>query len=257
MARICGLLAILLVLPSVYAHQDPAPPQLNKLVLGVENQSDYLPYSKYSDGDYSGFNRDLFDLFATHGYQLDYRPLPIKRLYRELLAKRVDLKYPDNAYWSSQLKGDAPIRYSEPVIGFTDGVMVHPANLGRGTAELKQLGVVLGYTPRPYQALIDSGAITVLENPSYDKLLRQVQLGRLDGMYGNIAIARHRTAEIFGTEQGPEFDPDLPAVQSTNHLSSLLHPEIIEAFDRFLAAHQDDIEKLRQQHGLNDRTATR
>ncbi len=102
-----------------------------KLIIGVQDFKEYLPYSQYNNGRYSGFNRELLDLFAYYyKYHFTYEAYPIKRLYKKFTTGRIDLKYPDNAYWSAHLKKKLPIKYSTPVVTYIDGVMVRPKKKG-------------------------------------------------------------------------------------------------------------------------------
>ena len=113
--------------PVLASHVEPDPnrsPRTTPLIVGVE-QVDYLPhYGQDNRNQYTGFARELFDAFAQHsGYQLLYKPLPVKRLYRAFLTDlSVDFKYPDHPQWKSALKKSQPPFYSDPVVSYTDGV---------------------------------------------------------------------------------------------------------------------------------------
>lgn len=72
--------------------------------VGVE-AINYAPFYSDEGGDYSGFARDLLDLFAERqGCRFVYKPLPVKRLFSSLLNKSVDFKFPDNPDWQMTMK---------------------------------------------------------------------------------------------------------------------------------------------------------
>lgn len=77
------------------------------IVVGVQDFENYMPYSQYKNGKFAGFERELLDLFAKKaGIKFEYKALPIKRGYNDLLNGKIDIKIPDNPYWSLDKKKD-------------------------------------------------------------------------------------------------------------------------------------------------------
>jgi polar amino acid transport system substrate-binding protein len=73
--------------------------------VGVQNFKAYYPYSNYTQGQYQGFNRKLLDTFTKYqGYHFIYIGFSIPGLIKNFLAQKIDFKYPDNRYWSPNLK---------------------------------------------------------------------------------------------------------------------------------------------------------
>ncbi len=222
-------------------------------IVGVQSIEEYLPYSEYKNEKYSGFNREILDLFAnTKGYTLKYDARPIKRLYIEYLQGKFDLKYPDNPYWSADLKKKKDIKYSEPVVEYIDGVMVLPENKGKGIKNLKKLGVVAGFTPYAFLELIKTGEIEQNEIYNYERLLMLAILKRVDGVYSNIAVSRYYLKNIIKDKNALVFDPDIPHTRAQRHLSSIKHPEIIYEFNKFLKENYDIINKMKLKYKVED-----
>ena len=165
------------------------PAAAQTYVVGVEN-IDYLPQYAYKDGEYGGFARALLDAFAKDkGYKLEYRALPVTRLFAEFVNLDVDLKYPDNVKWSADLKSKATVIYSDPVVKYIDGVNVTPDRVGKGAESLKVLGAVRGFTPWDWLDAVKSGTVKLQENNSFSAMLETTLAGRVDGAYGNVAVA--------------------------------------------------------------------
>ena len=62
-------------------------------VIGVERLAFAPHYSIDAQGQYQGFARELFDLFArTSGVELSYKVLPVEQLLPALLSGQVDFK---------------------------------------------------------------------------------------------------------------------------------------------------------------------
>lgn len=220
--------------------------------VGVQNFTEYMPYSQYYDGKYSGFNRDLLDAFAeSYGFTFIYEAAPPKRLQQMLLLGKVDFKYPDNVYWGPDSKKDKMIYYSQPVVRYVDGVIVLSSNLGKGVENLKTLGTVIGFTPYAYLEFIQKGSIKLHENPSYMGLLRQIIRGHVDGAYVNIAVSRYYFQKETIDHQDESvlvFDAVLPHTRSTRHLSTMAHPGLIRVFDQWMEQNQDMIDALKEKY---------
>lgn len=227
----------------------PACADQRELVVGVE-ELDYFPSYAVRGGSYVGAARDIFDAFAqARGYTLVYRPLPIKRLYAELLSGGIDLKFPDNPQWAPEVKQGALVHYSRPVITYVDGVMVRPERVGGHGGAVRTLGTVSGFTPFAWLDRIRAGTVVVKENPRMDLLLRQVMLDRMDGAYTSVAVANHTLDVELGMPGALVFDSSLPHSRDSYRLSSLNRPETVAEFDAWMAANQDLVEAIKQRYG--------
>lgn len=241
------LLAILFFGTLLYAQ---------KYTVGVQNFEEYMPYSQVIDGQYQGFNRELLDAFAKdNGIEFDYKPLPIKRLYKEFLEERVDFKYPDSKYWSAQQKEGKTITYSEPVVHYVDGVIVLNSNKGKGVENFKKLATISGFTPFAWLDQIKSGKVKVHENPNYLGLLRQIVRERADGAYTNIAVSKYYILkENIGSSDSSAlvFDESLPHTKSTRHMSTIKYPDVIEKFNVWLKEKAALVNELKQKHKVEE-----
>ncbi len=223
-----------------------------EFVVGVQDFPEYLPESQYQNGEYTGFARELLDMFAKDkGYTFTYEALPIKRLNNMFMADKVDLKYPDNSYWSKDQKEGKNIVYSDPVVKYIDGVVVLNKNKGKGMESLKKLGMVAGFTPFPYMDKIKAGAVEVHENNNYLGLLRMIFKDRVDGAYSNIAVSNYYLINSKIEEADKSalvFDESLPHIKSTRHLSTIRHPDVIKEFNEWMSANKAKVDALKQKH---------
>ena len=206
-----------------------------RFTIGVEDYQNFMPYSEYKNGVYSGLGRAILDAFAEkNGYSFDYRVYPLKR--RDLMFARgeFDFSFPDNPNWVPELKRGLDIHYVQ-MLEFTDGVLVLPENLGKGVSRIKKLGIPLGFTPYPFADLIKSGAIKVEESAAYDSLYLMLLKPRIDGAYANIRIATYYWAHIQKDGQAAfVFDPQLPAARGFFCLATIKHAKVLAQFERFL-----------------------
>jgi polar amino acid transport system substrate-binding protein len=227
----------------------PAPAGQRELVVGVE-ELEYYPMYAWRDGEYVGAAREILDAFARdRNYRLTYRPLPIKRLFAELINGGIDLKFPDNPFWAADLKQGSTVSYSKPVIAYIDGVMVRPANKGMGADSVRTLGTVAGFTPFAWLDRIKAGKTVLKENPRMELLLKQAAVSHIDGAYVSVAVANHVLSTTLAMPGSLVFDPALPHSRDSYLLSSTRHPEVVSEFDAWMAANQTRIKTIKEALG--------
>ena len=219
-------------------------------IIGVEDNH-YLPHYAYSDGEYQGFGRAILDAFFTaQGYQHRYRALPVTRLFQSFVDQALDFKYPDNPLWWPELKKGKNIVYSNPVIASTDGVNVLPQRHGRGLAAIKRLATVRGFMAPGWQDLLASKQVALIEGASLNRLLHQVLIGRVDGVYANIDVVQYALRHQLNQPQALLFDASLPHTKSHYYLSSLKYPDLISEFNAWMQQHVELIQRLRVEFGI-------
>ena len=216
--------------------------------VGVQ-QLDYFPiYSGDAQGNYSGYARELLDLFARHnGFRFVYRVRPVTRAVKEYLAGQTDFMFPDNPSWDRTAKKGLELAYSRPAVSFEDAVMVLPERLG---SPIASLGIVRGFTPWKFLPAVRAEQLQLQEAPGPANLIGMALLKRVDG----INIARQVAdfhLHALGRPGALLADPALmPKAQSHYLLSSIRHPEMIERFDHFLQSEQAAVTALRTKYGL-------
>lgn len=222
------------------------PANAQTYVVGVEN-IEYLPQYTYKDGEYGGFARALLDSFAKDkGYKLEYRALPVARLFAEFVSLDLDFKYPDSAKWSADLKSKATVVYSEPVVKYIDGVNVLPDRVGKGADSIKVLGAVRGFTPWDWLEQVKSGTVKLQENNSFTAMLETALAHRVDGAYGNVAVTANVLESNLKQAGALVFDPGLPHTRSHYHLSSIKHPQVIAEFNDWLKTNAASVSALKE-----------
>jgi ABC-type amino acid transport substrate-binding protein len=220
------------------------------LVIGVENLH-YLPLASHEKGVYRGFARELLDAFAEDlGYKVEYRPLPVPRLYAAFLAGQVDFKFPDNANWKREIRAGREIHYSDPVAAYVDGTSVAPARLGAGPQAIRRLGTLGGFTPWPWLERIRAGRPSLSENTSLEALVRQAVAGRVDGVYASVAVIHYQLDHVLKRPGALVFDAALPHSRDHYHLSTLRRPEVVREFNDWMRKNRERIAALKARHGI-------
>ncbi len=228
----------------------PIQGRAETLVVGVEN-IDYFPHYRGSTPDYSGFAREVFDAFGKDaGYTMEYRPLPIRRLFTDFFAGAIDLKYPDNEKWSAGDRAGRTISYSRPVVAYLDGVSVVPARIGQGLAAIRTLAIVRGFTPFEWLEHIQAGRIRLEEQNDFGTLLRFALAGRADAAYGNRAVIQYHLRETLRQPGALVFDRSLPFSESHYHLATTKRPDVITKFDAWMTANNGLVAQLKAKFEL-------
>ena len=181
-------------------------------IVGVENM-DYYPYSEVIDGKYHGVGRDILDLFAKqYGHKFVYQDFPYIRNLRSFLNQEIDFQFPEDPAWLEDMKKEYSLKivYSDPVVGYIDGVSVLAENKGRGIERLRFLGTIIGFTPvNEYMMRIRENKIILHENPVVAGLILQLLDTRIDGIYLSVDVVKHHLIKM----EKPQlivFDDKLP-----------------------------------------------
>ncbi len=220
--------------------------------IGVE-QIDFFPLFSYeaSSQQYKGLSRDILDLFAkSKDYIFIYKALPVKRLFSDFLSKKLDFKFPDSPKWQQKLKAKHTINYTQKVITLNETIMVRPANNNIKSSSLKRLGVIRGFTPWKFMSDIHSGKMSLTEVSTPFSLLKMVMMNRIDGALIDISVANYHLKK----QKKPGFlvpNNALVKQKGIYYMSSILHPKIIQEFDRFLITEKLDFQKLKDRYGLS------
>lgn len=249
MQRILTTLCLLWSLTGL-AAAEPATHSQPILRVGVENLNYYPFYA--SDGKrFWGYARDLLDTFAQHsGYQLVYEPLPTHSLFELFLnSQRLDLKFPDNPRWSAEAKHHLSVHYSDSVVTAHEGLIVRRSQLSHTVDSLRSIGMVRGFTAHSYLPYLQTGQLKLVEAASLDGLLQDLAYGRIDGVYAEFQVARDRIKRLK-LEDKLATNPNLPLDKNEFSLSSIRHPDVVNAFNRFLRENQSLVHALKRRYGL-------
>ncbi|MBF0264388.1 MAG: transporter substrate-binding domain-containing protein [Gammaproteobacteria bacterium] len=202
--------------------------------IGVE-KLDYLPYYSIKNKQYIGFARDLFDQFAKDkNHTITYQPLPVSRLIHALINKTIDAKFPDNPNWKKNLKQNHNILYTQPVVSYTDGIMVTANNLQLDSHQFKKIGTIRGFTPWVLLDDVNNGKIQLFEQNNIHSLINKTLVGRLDGSFINIATAKYFLKYSQHSSNALVFNPKLKKTTDYYYLSSAKQPQLIEEFNLWL-----------------------
>ena len=220
------------------------------LTIGVE-EMDYLPVSSGEGGNYRGYSRELLDTFgAKYGHTFTYKPMPVARLFEEMFIKKtLDLKYPDDPHWVADRKKGLSITYSKKIVGVTDGLLVLPANQGKGRPVTK-IVTIRGFTPYPYLDQIKAGKITLTEVNTAKAAIAMVAAGRVDGVYLGVMAANYIMDEGTNKSRVLIYDDKLPKGVNSYSMSTLSRPDVIKQMDEFLVKFKDTVTQLKTKYKI-------
>lgn len=240
-----GLVAFLGLFMSAHAHAQT-------FIVGVEKQS-YYPYYYHQEGELRGYGRDILDAFAkSQGYTFIYKAMAVDDLFKQLISRQVDFKFPDNPYWQYQFKAGVRIAYSEPVNPYIDGVSVLSTRKGLGIHELYRLGVLKGFTPLNYEYLASVGKVHFVERNTILELITLALDNKIDGVYGNIRTVSYQSSQLLNDKDRLVWDPILPYTAQSYRLSTAARPRMIKEFDAYLKREARFIKATQKKYGIVD-----
>ncbi len=236
---------MILVLSLLIAPASPLP-AAGGFIIGVEDNR-YPPHFFIENGEYAGFARQVLDaFFEAYDAPFEYRPLPVARLFQSFVDGRLDFKYPDNFLWHPEMKTDLAIQYSDPIVSFIDGISVPPQSVGRAIETFQVLGTIRGFT-RPSWS---SRRLQFLENDSFQGIVEQALIGRVEGVYANVDVVTYLLENVLKRPDELVFDATLPYVSGHYRLSSIKHPDVIRSFNAWMQNNQRFLQALKAQYRL-------
>ncbi|MBF0441412.1 MAG: transporter substrate-binding domain-containing protein [Oligoflexales bacterium] len=229
---------------TLFAQSGDKKPRVYKV--GVETQAYFPAYQFTPGGKNDSASFTILEAFAkSANIKFEYVPLPINRLYLEFFEQKFDFKYPDHPTWKQELKKGKKITYSQPVLEYIDGLLVHKDDLGRRKlADIKTIGTVMGFTVWDYLKEVNNGQIKVTESVELSKVLRMVIEKMINGVYINIAVGDYQMRESLKMNDVLVFDPSLPHTRSAYLLSTIKYPEVIDEFNKFREKNQGDLDAI-------------
>lgn len=212
--------------------------------LGVEDVNFFPIYGTYDGNDnklleYDGYSADIFRLFnkSQNKYEIKFNPVQIKRLFLEFLDPKsiLDAKYPDDPKWAVDLKKSKGLKiyYSLPVINYTDGAFVLKENQNADISKIKNLGMILGFSPIGYEEYINSGKINLEQTINVKILFDWLINKKVDAIYISKSIGECKL-NILKHSDKIVFNSKLPILKGSYRLSSIKYPELINDFNIFL-----------------------
>ncbi len=226
------------------------PTSAEPLVVAVED-IDFMPLWSVENGTYKGFGRELLDAFAEHEkLEIEYRPLPVKRLFLEFLSGRVDLKFPDHPNWAAHDKAGKNLRYSDPILDYVDGLLVRPEYAGRLDRKFEFIGTVRGFTlSQDLQDSIGQGQ-GLVEATEIGDLIRMAMAKRIQAVYFNVAVGQYYLREQMKQANALVFDASRAHTRGQYYLSSIKRHDVVQAFNRFMREEKALIDTLRKRYHL-------
>ncbi|ARU55818.1 family 3 extracellular solute-binding protein [Oleiphilus messinensis] len=218
-------------------------------VLGIE-QLNYFPHYSSQHGVVTGFAKEFFDEFAkASNIKLTIKPLPVKRLYQNLGAGQIDLKYPSNPNWKSQFTAGQQLYFSKPIVSTQDVSFVRNE---WDDENLSHLGTIVGFTiPIGYQAKIKTHELHLTEVNRISSLINMLLIGRLDAIYINREVGLFYIQEHLRKSPQPTIDYQLPNVALDFHVSSISQPDLITCLDHFLKKSETRILQIKTKYNVH------
>ncbi len=133
----------------------------------------------------------------------------LKLCFDNALGGQVDFQFPDDPVWSSNMKKNFNLHYSDPIVSYTNGISVLKKNQYKGIENLRRLGTMIGFTPVGYEKRIKLKKIDLNENADLNGLIKQLIIGRVDGVFLSRKVVQYQIDKM-GIKGVAVFDETLP-----------------------------------------------
>ncbi|MBT0585402.1 substrate-binding periplasmic protein [Alteromonas oceanisediminis] len=242
-------LIIYILMTSLLSNPLQASPQ--KLVVGAQNIY-YFPHYDFKSESDKGIAWAILQSFGkAYGYDIEYLPLPIKRMHHALEMGQIDFIFPDNRTWYESPNANAKKFFSQPFYEILGGAFVLQKNREFTPSDVKTLSIPFGFSPVKWHERIASGQVVLADVSESFAALNLVVAGRADATdleynvikyltqnqpkYSDIVIGQHLPYDIVGF-----------------HLSTIKYPAVIRELDSFLEQNASLIAELKEKYNLVD-----
>jgi len=225
--------------------------------VGVENIN-YMPFYMGSTdkGSYQGYSKEVLDLFAkSQNIKFEYVPMPVIRLFAEFIKKRsVDFKYPDNPAWSKdywpELKENEQIHYSVPDVITKTGIAVRLEDNLKSVNICKHFAIIPGFTPQSYMEFLSRKDVMIVNPPNINNLIKSIIIKRVNCIYISKEVLTYNLQNSFDKKDSIIFQEHLPYDIQYFSLSSIMHPDLIKAYNLFLKENKNKIALIAKRFGI-------
>ncbi len=224
--------------------------EAKNLTVGVESL-EYLPfYSGKGRGGYNGFAREVMDKFAKDkGHEVTYIPVQVKKLFGKYIAKEFDFKFPDNALWRGDERKGKGITYSDVVVKTKVGVI---SLTSKKDVTPSKVGVVEGFTAWPILGDVKAGKISLVEKTRMVQLLKLLETGEIDGVYGSMDALKFHASKLGDAEKF-QFNSHVKASMDEFYLSTNGDTEVMQEFKSWAKANAKYIGDLKKKYGITEK----
>lgn len=199
--------------------------------------SDLYPHYHNSGGVSGGLLIETLKKFEKDkNYKFKIMSYSINRYIKLFLNKKIDFIMPANPSWRKSDKRGYAIKYSSPIFSSTTGFLVKKGKNNIKKNEIKQIATIKGYT-LPF-SFLNHNKTQVFALSSNESIIKMIDKGRVDAGYIHITYAsnlykpRNISSQLVTAK-------NLPQIESDYHIATILYPEIISDFDKWLKSNKD------------------
>jgi hypothetical protein len=116
--------------------------------------------------------------------------------------------------------------------------------------QLKSLGALRGFSLPPWVYRIADGELEIIANDSFQGMVEQAIIGRVDGIYANVDVVSYLLNNVIEQPGALQFDTTMPYNRGHYRLSTIKHPQIISEFNQWLNEHMDFVRMLKIKYNI-------
>lgn len=226
--------------------------QAKEYIIGVEDVSYYPLYDFAVEApDHKSFTKELLSTFFHHqGYRFKFVALPLKRFDRWYVEEAIDFKFPDNMRWRIGESEKLKLTYSQPVLSLTAGTYVLQKNSAMQRKEIKTLGTILGFFPTLWYDRLQNKTTELVEVSSPYSLIKHLLHGNVQAINIDKNVIDYNLKLLQQDCDAVVLNKHINYERYAYHFSTILHPKVIEEFDRYLQSNSKFIAALKSKYGI-------
>ena len=225
------IIVILAISQNLFAQQEQLK---TSYIVGVQSADSSPLYNFNKSHEFGGSLKQKLDLFAAKNHiNFIYKLYNKKDALKALINGEIDFRFPDNPFWSSAVKKNHNILYSNPITYYIEGLFVTRHSEIYNPDDIKTLGVVGGILPWPLHHYTETRKMTLVKSNNCKLLIKKLIDRDIDAAYCNYEVGNYYIKQ-FNLANDIIFSHNLPMISDYYYLSTIKHQNIIKLFNKFL-----------------------
>lgn len=206
------------------------------VIVGVHNGNNYPFHYIDENQHFQGVYRDVLDLFfSEHKIKPIYLSYNKKELLDNFLNGEIDIKFPDNPFWSSSIKKSSPVIYSKRFGLNIEATFILAKNKDKFTKmnDIKKIGISGDIVAWSIHHDLELNKIEITNESNCEVLLNLLTKETIDACYCNYHVVK-TFSEASNLSKDIIIQTYLPYIDDYYYLSTIKKGEIIDKFNKWI-----------------------
>lgn len=209
--------------------------------VGLENIN-YPPFSYVKNNNIEkSYFRDILEAFGQeNNIKFSFKTYPVKRLFQEFAAEKIDFKVPDNPNWYIDKRLSSHYIYSDYITESYEAVFKQ-----KDLNEITSVALILGFNePRTISGVLPKN-IKFHSTPKVESAIKMIREKRVQSIY----VSQEALNDLY-PENNLVEDQNFERRNVYYHISTIKHPNVITKFNEWFKANKEKVNLIKKRYSI-------